>query len=201
MNEEFYNKFFIRLDEKKNIVHGFSNAFERPQADDICINEQGGYQFRLYPAGEENPPIMNEYGIWLYVYKNKKVAKKTVDEIIKEIPVKDARIENLTQDGVNIVIIDREIIADNGNVYVYDGDRWRVALQNTTSGRLELNKTLEPYPGVLSQALSVWGETPTVTKPEPEGLPEETGTHIPTLQEQIDANAMAIMELADELYG
>ena len=64
--EMFYYKHYIRIDEDNNIIKGFSDAFEQPQADDICINEQGGYQFRLEPGGEENPLLYTMDGIPLY---------------------------------------------------------------------------------------------------------------------------------------
>lgn len=66
--EEYYNKHYIRLDDAGRITHGFSNAFQQPQEGDICINEQGGYQFRLAPGGEENPTIRDMYGVPLYRY-------------------------------------------------------------------------------------------------------------------------------------
>ena len=54
---DFYNKHYITVDERSRIVNGFSDAFRKPSETDICINEQGGYQFRLFPGGEENPAL------------------------------------------------------------------------------------------------------------------------------------------------
>jgi len=73
--DEFYNKHYIRTDENDNIVKGFSDAFEQSQDGDICINEQGGYQFRLVPGGEENPPLFDDEGNPLYRWNGQKAIK------------------------------------------------------------------------------------------------------------------------------
>ena len=69
---EFYDKHYIRTDEDGQIIKGFSDAFEQPQEGDICINEQGGYQFRLMPGGEENPPLLDDEGNPLYRWNREK---------------------------------------------------------------------------------------------------------------------------------
>lgn len=61
--EKFYNKHYIRIREDGCIVDGFSDAFREPTDTDICINEQGGYQFRLFPGGEENPSLFEWDGM------------------------------------------------------------------------------------------------------------------------------------------
>ena len=82
----FYNKHYIRIREDGCIVDGFSDAFRQPSDTDICINEQGGYQFRLFPGGEENPNLY-EWGhrIPLYKYENGQVVKRTEEEIEADI--------------------------------------------------------------------------------------------------------------------
>ena len=83
---EFYNKHYITVDEQNRIVNGFSDAFSSPIETDICINEQGGYQFRLFPDGEENPYLFNfEYMIPLYKYENEEVMLRTEEEIEADI--------------------------------------------------------------------------------------------------------------------
>ena len=78
----FYNKHYITLDERNRIVGGFSDAFRQPTDTDICINEQGGYRFRLFPNGEENPCLFDWNGmIPLYKYEGGKVVKRTEEEI------------------------------------------------------------------------------------------------------------------------
>ena len=87
----FYNKHYITIDENNLIIDGFSDAFKQPKETDICINEQGGYQFRLYPNGEENPMLFEfEHTIPLYKYENKEVIRRTdkeIEEAIAAIPV------------------------------------------------------------------------------------------------------------------
>lgn len=88
---EFYNKHYISIDDQNRITNGFSDAFRQPTDTDICINEQGGYQFRLFPGGEENPNLFDwEHMIPLYKYEDGQVVKRTTEEIeadIAAIPV------------------------------------------------------------------------------------------------------------------
>ena len=59
---------YVRLDGDGNIVYGFSDAFEEAREGDVAICENGGYQFRLRPDGEENPALTDGYGVPLYRY-------------------------------------------------------------------------------------------------------------------------------------
>lgn len=80
---EFY-KHYIIIDEHRRIIGGFSDAFHQPAETDICVNEKGGYQFRL--VGIENPILFEfEYMIPLYKWENGKVVKRTEDEIAADI--------------------------------------------------------------------------------------------------------------------
>lgn len=63
---DIYNKHYIRLDNKGSVIKVFSDAFEQPETNDICVNEQGGRQFEH--KGVENPPIFNMQGQPLYHY-------------------------------------------------------------------------------------------------------------------------------------
>lgn len=74
-------KHYIRLDSAGRVIKGFSDAFEQPQAGDICISEDGGYQFRLTPGGPENPPLMDYDGIPLYKYVDGTVMLRSAGEI------------------------------------------------------------------------------------------------------------------------
>lgn len=74
-------KHYIRLDDAGRIIKGFSTAFGEPQDGDICINEDGGYQFRLEPDGLENPMMMDMDGISLYKYDGGAVVGRSADEI------------------------------------------------------------------------------------------------------------------------
>lgn len=94
MDEMFYNKHYITVDEQNRIVDGFSNAFRQPTDTDACINEQGGYQFRLFPDGEENPSLLDWDGmIPLYKWENGEVVKRTEEEVEADraaLPVPEA---------------------------------------------------------------------------------------------------------------
>lgn len=82
----FYHKHYISVDEQNRIVGGFSDAFRAPSDTDICINERGGYQFRLFPGGEENPRLYEwPHMIPLYKYENGEVVKRTEEEIEADI--------------------------------------------------------------------------------------------------------------------
>lgn len=81
--DEFYNKHYIRLDTQNRIIKGFSDAFELPVDDDICINEQGGRHFELF--GVVNPPLMNMQGIYIYKYVDGAVMERTAEEIQGDI--------------------------------------------------------------------------------------------------------------------
>lgn len=67
---EFYNKHYILLDGESRIIDGWSDGplAGKDTEDAICINEQGGYQFRLFPDGEENPALIDETGAHLWKY-------------------------------------------------------------------------------------------------------------------------------------
>lgn len=74
-------KHYISVDESGRIVDGFSDAFRQPKEGDVCIAEQGGYQFRLFPGGEENPPLYDFSGLLpLYKLEDGKIRLRTEEE-------------------------------------------------------------------------------------------------------------------------
>jgi len=75
---------YIRIDENKNIIYGFSTAFEQPLEADICINEDGSRHFELF--GVINISLTDEKGIRLYKYTDK-VEKRTEDEIQADLDI------------------------------------------------------------------------------------------------------------------
>lgn len=108
---EFYNKHYINVDAAGRITGGWSdgphNAREVTE-EDILLNDQGGYQFRLILDGEpteENPPLYTMDGIPLYKWDGEQVVERTEEEIEEdraEIEAKrkeeeQARIENATE--------------------------------------------------------------------------------------------------------
>ena len=101
------NRHYITTDAQGRITSGWSDG-PHPARDTtgaICINEQGGYQFRLiYSAGfvgdaefpsicesEENPPLYNEDGIPLYKWGDGVAIMRTEEEIAADrVPPLDA---------------------------------------------------------------------------------------------------------------
>lgn len=110
----FYNKHYIRIREDGCIVDGFSDAFHQPSDTDICINEHGGYQFRLIYAefdphfeimavhkqSEENPNLFEwQHMIPLYRWDAavNQVIKRTEEEIAADIAALPTPEEQPTQ--------------------------------------------------------------------------------------------------------
>jgi len=83
---EFYNKHYIKVDTRGHIISGWSNGpcSDKDVTGAICINEQGGYQFRLFQAGEENPDLYTFDGIPLYKWDGEGAVRRTEDEIAAE---------------------------------------------------------------------------------------------------------------------
>lgn len=83
MNAEFYNKHYIITRADGAIIAAWSDGPhpEKDTASAICINDKGGYQFRLYHDGEENPPLYDMDGIPLYKWDGEQVVPRTEEEI------------------------------------------------------------------------------------------------------------------------
>lgn len=82
----WYNKHYITVDDNGLVIDGFSDAFRKPSETDICINEQGGYQFRLYANGPVNPPLRDSrHMIPLYRYENGQIIERTRADIDADI--------------------------------------------------------------------------------------------------------------------
>lgn len=79
--EPFYNQHFIEVDEQNRIVKGWSDAFAPATENSIVINEQGGYQFRLFLNGEENPSLYTWDMVPLYKWDGEQVVARGEDEI------------------------------------------------------------------------------------------------------------------------
>ena len=83
---ETYNTHYIRADGQGRIIDGWSDAF-RPATDDaVLLTGQGGYQFRLFPSGEENPPLRDECGVPLYAWDGKQAQRRSQREIEADRP-------------------------------------------------------------------------------------------------------------------
>lgn len=78
-----YNKHYIVVDEFGNITSVWSDGphYMKDTSNAVCITEEGSYQFRFTPGGEENPSIFTEDGIPMYKWDGTRVIKRTDDEI------------------------------------------------------------------------------------------------------------------------
>lgn len=85
--EGIYNKHYIKIDERNRVVDCWSDGphREKDTTDSICINDKGGYQFRLYPGGEENPNMYTIQGIPLYKWDGSKIIERDQSEIDADI--------------------------------------------------------------------------------------------------------------------
>lgn len=81
--DEIYNKHYIKPDSSNRIIDCWSDGPhpDRDTTDAICISDKGGYQFRLFPDGEENPSLYDADGIPLYKWDGQAVVKRTAEEI------------------------------------------------------------------------------------------------------------------------
>ena len=77
-------KHYIVKDEQGRILRGFSDDFEQPDANAICINEDGGRHFEL--NGSINPPMTDYNGVPLYKLDGGKVVARTQEELDADKP-------------------------------------------------------------------------------------------------------------------
>ena len=186
---EFYNKHYIRCREDGCIVDGFSDAFREPTDTDICINEQGGYQFRLrvnigfvgeyaefemVALSEENPALFDWDGmIPLYRWGDGVAIKRTEEEIEAEralafLPTADevrAKRDRLLAETDWTQVLDAPISAESREAFrVY-----RQALRDITEQ--------EGFPANV-----VWPEMPEVVKADPD--PVDTAFDVLTGKEE-----------------
>lgn len=81
--EQYYNKHYITV-KNDLIMGGWSDGPHRdrtPTEADILLTDKGGYQFRLTPGGQENPPLHTFDDIPLYRWDGEKVSQRSEDEI------------------------------------------------------------------------------------------------------------------------
>lgn len=159
----FYNKHYIRIREDGCIIDGFSNAFREPTEDAILLNEQGGYQFRLYPGGEENPSLF-DWDSMLPLYKwDGKVIQRTEEEIEAEraelsLPTADeirTQRDKLLAETDWTQVLDAPISVESREAFrVY-----RQALRDITEQ--------EGFPAAV-----VWPEMPVAVKADPDPVDE-----------------------------
>ncbi len=109
-------KHYIRLDEKKRVVHGFSTAHEQLIDGDVCIEENGGRHFNL--------DLIDERGLPKLKYINGEIVAVVDADISDELA-------ELTKENLRL---QREIECF---VIINRGQLWYDIL--TTAQRAELN--------------------------------------------------------------
>ncbi len=105
-----YNKHYIKLDKSNHIISGWSDG-PHPEIDTtnaICINDQGGYQFRLFPDGEENPPLYNEDFLPLYKYEDGEILPLT--KVEKNILKTVTDNKNLSNIKLQLVVDSKKLL-------------------------------------------------------------------------------------------
>lgn len=104
--EPFYNKHYITIDNSNNIISGWSDGPypDKDTTDAICISEKGGYQFRLFTEGEENPNLFDIDRTPLYKYEDGEIRKLTKVE---------KNIFKTLRDNKNLPSIKLQLITDS----------------------------------------------------------------------------------------
>lgn len=74
---------YIRVDAQNRIVDGWSDGphANRDTTGAICINEEGSYQFRLMPDGEENPTLRTMEDLPLYSWNGERAVLRTEEDL------------------------------------------------------------------------------------------------------------------------
>lgn len=78
-------KHYVTTDESGRILRGFSDDFEQPESNAICVNEDGGRHFEM--NGITNPPMTDYNGVPLYKFYGEKVIERTQKELDADKPV------------------------------------------------------------------------------------------------------------------
>ncbi len=112
------NKYYIRLNEKNQIIKTFSSTFEKPNVTDILIGEGEGSQFRAFSnnlspelkefTGVENGlQLTNEHGIYILKYENGLICKVSEEELLEELnnlpKPQPTEVELLKEENLNLM--------------------------------------------------------------------------------------------------
>lgn len=89
--DEFYNKHYITVDDQNRILSGWSDGPhpDRDATGAVLLTDKGGYQFRLWPDGEENPTLADMDGIPRYCWDGSEAVQRTEEEIEAERAAKN----------------------------------------------------------------------------------------------------------------
>lgn len=78
---------YVITDDAGRILRGFSDDFEQPTAEAICICEDGGRHFEL--NGTINPQLQDANGVPLYKYSDGSVVARTLEEVTADTVLPD----------------------------------------------------------------------------------------------------------------
>lgn len=110
MGDIFFNKHYIIVRPDGAIVDAWSDgpSYEKDTTNAICINDRGGYQFRFYAEGEENPSIYTVDHIPLYRWNGQQVILRTEEEIEADraaIPVPPPSVQEQLRADVDFIAV------------------------------------------------------------------------------------------------
>ena len=88
MHNQILNKHYIRTSDFGHIIQGWSDGPQPSMTTGgaIRLTDQGSYQFRLHPGGEENPSLFNGLGVPLYKWDGRQVIRRTQSELDADAP-------------------------------------------------------------------------------------------------------------------
>lgn len=111
--KEQYNRHYVAVDDQGRILDGWSNGpfSDKDATDAVCINEQGGYQFRLTLDGEENPALFDRHGVPLYKLVDGQVEARSKAELCADLAVLPAP-SPTTQDKLEAQVAYTAIMTD-----------------------------------------------------------------------------------------
>lgn len=155
---DYYNKHYIKLDAISCIIKGFSDAFEQPEEEDICINEEAGRHFEL--LGRVNPPLVNMRGSHLYKYENGTIQETTEEEREAEaetgqLPVLKTQLIAKSKDNLEAYLVGNPITSScHGGVakqYTITKDKQALLTQMILITQVAINAGAEYQPSWNAQ--------------------------------------------------
>lgn len=116
--EPAYNNHYIRADERGRVVDGWSDGPRPDESIDgaILLNDKGGYQFRLWPDGEENPPLLTDDGIPLYERDGLSVRARPPEDVEADRAAQASPTQTPTQEQ-RLAAMEAAILEMAGEVY------------------------------------------------------------------------------------
>ena len=118
--DEYYNKHYITVDDAGRILSGWSDGPhpDRDTAGSVLLTDKGGYQFRLFPGGEENPCLYTMDGIPRYRWDGTQAVERTEDEMEADRAARPAPPPTTDE---RITILEEQLVqADETSIALYE---------------------------------------------------------------------------------